>query len=80
MSVVSSSRVSSVSSLLKGIGGKSQIVKPASRVHFKLPKDVKRILCNFEEGKNHKEYEELIRLLREAAIKVSKKHEKLSYT
>lgn len=70
MSVVSS-RVSSVSSILKSIGGKSQVAIQSSRAtYFKPPKDIKTILYNFETGKGHKEYKELICVLRDAVIKV----------
>lgn len=69
MSVVSS-RVSSVSSILKAGGVRAQFVKQPSKVYFKLPKDVKNILCNFTKGNEIKEYEKLIHSLKESAIKV----------
>lgn len=69
MSVVSS-RVSSVSSILKSSDIREQLIKQSSRVYFKLPKDIKSILCNFETHNDIKEYKKLIQLLREDAIKV----------
>lgn len=68
MSVVSS-RVNSVSSILKGPGVREQYIKQ-SKIFFKLPNDIKGILCNFETGNDVKEYEKLIQILREGAIKV----------
>lgn len=70
MSVVSS-RVSSVSSIIKATGIRSQLNKQSSRIHyFKLPKDIKSILCNFKAGNGIKEYEKLIHALKEDAIQV----------
>ena len=68
MSVVSS-KVSSVSSILKAPGVRSQFIKQANRVHFKLPKDLKSIIYNFEAGNGTKDYEDLICILRESNIK-----------
>ena len=78
MSVVSS-RVSSVSSIIKATGIRSQLNKQSSRIHyFKLPKDIKSILCNFKAGNGIKEYEKLIHALKEDAIQDSDLAEFLS--
>lgn len=69
MSVVSS-RVHSVSSILKSSGVREQLIKQSNRVHFKLPKDIKSILCNFEVGNKNQGYEEVIQLLQTAIIRV----------
>lgn len=69
MSVVSS-RVSSVSSILKNPGVRSQLIKQSNRVYFKLPKDLKSIIYNFESGNGTKDYEDLICILRDSNIKV----------
>ena len=70
MSVVSS-RVSSVSSIIKATGLRSQLIKQSSRAYFKLPKDIKNILYNYKAGKGTKEYEKLLHSLRnQDAIKV----------
>lgn len=69
MSVVSST-VSSVSSILKINGVRAQFIKQPSKVYFKLPENVKNILCNFTNGDGIKEYEKLIHSLKEGAIKV----------
>lgn len=69
MSVVSS-RVSSVSSILKASGVRAQFIKQPSKVYFKLPKDIKNILLNFAKSDGIKEYEKLIHSLKEGAIKV----------
>lgn len=69
MSVISS-RVSSVSSILKSSGIRSQLIKQSNRVYFKLAKDLKGIIYNFEAGKGTKDYEDLIHLLRNSNIKV----------
>ncbi|XP_043604914.1 RNA polymerase I-specific transcription initiation factor RRN3 [Bombus pyrosoma] len=68
MSVVSS-RVSSVSSILKTPGVRSQLIRQSNRVHFKLPKDLKSIIYNFEAGNGTKDYEDLICILRDSNIK-----------
>ncbi|XP_060818468.1 RNA polymerase I-specific transcription initiation factor RRN3 [Bombus pascuorum] len=68
MSVVSS-RVSSVSSILKTPGVRSQLIRQSNRVHFKLPKDLKSIIYNFEAGNGTKDYEDLICILRDSTIK-----------
>ncbi|XP_071581207.1 RNA polymerase I-specific transcription initiation factor RRN3 isoform X1 [Temnothorax nylanderi] len=70
MSVVSS-RVSSVSSILKASGVRAQFIKQPGKVYFKLPKDVKNIICNSANSDGIKEYEKLIHLLKEGAIKDS---------
>lgn len=69
MSVVSS-RASSVSSILKAPGVRSQLIRQSSRVYFKLPKNLKSIIYNFETGNRTKEYEDLICILRDSNIKV----------
>lgn len=71
MSVVSS-RVSSVSSILKSPGVRSQLIRQSNRVHFKLPKDLRSIIYNFEAGTGTKDYEDLICILRDSNIKVFK--------
>ncbi|OAD62109.1 RNA polymerase I-specific transcription initiation factor RRN3, partial [Eufriesea mexicana] len=68
MSVISS-RVSSVSSILKTPGIRSQLIRQSNRVYFKLPKDLKGIIYNFEAGNGTKDYEDLICLLRDSNIK-----------
>ncbi|XP_078033044.1 RNA polymerase I-specific transcription initiation factor RRN3 homolog Tif-IA isoform X1 [Augochlora pura] len=70
MSVVSS-RVSSVSSILKAPGVRSQLIGQTNRVYFKLPKNLKNIIYNFENGNGTKDYEELICILRDSNIKDS---------
>lgn len=69
MSVVSS-RTSSVASILKGPGVRAKLVGQQNRVNFKLPKNLKAILLNFENGCDRKVYEDLICTLRDAKIKV----------
>ncbi|KAG6804219.1 RNA polymerase I-specific transcription initiation factor RRN3 [Apis mellifera caucasica] len=68
MSVVSS-RVSSVSSILKTPGIRSQLIRQSNRVYFKLPKNLKSIIYNFEIGNGTKDYEDLICTLRDSNIK-----------
>ncbi|KOC62808.1 RNA polymerase I-specific transcription initiation factor RRN3 [Habropoda laboriosa] len=68
MSVVSS-RVSGVSSILKSPGVRSQLIRQSNRVYFKLPKDLKNIIYNFESGNGTKEYEDLICILQDSSIK-----------
>ncbi|XP_011155853.1 RNA polymerase I-specific transcription initiation factor RRN3 [Solenopsis invicta] len=70
MSVVSS-RVSSVSSILKDSGVRAQFFKQPNKVYFKLPQDVRNILCNFTKGDGIKEYQKLILSLKEGAVKDS---------
>lgn len=78
MSVVSS-RVSSVSSIIKATGIRSQLNKQSNRIHYlKLPKDIKSILYNFKTGNGIKEYEKLIYILKEDAVKDSDLAEFLS--
>ncbi|XP_029663030.1 RNA polymerase I-specific transcription initiation factor RRN3 isoform X3 [Formica exsecta] len=78
MSVVSS-RVSSVSSIIKATGIRTQLNKQCSRIqHLKLPKDIKSILYNFKTGNGIKEYEKLLHSLKEDAIKDSDLAEFLS--
>lgn len=60
-----------MSSILKGSGVRAQFIKQPSKVHFKLPKDVKNILCNFANSDGIKEYEKLIYSLKEGVIKVT---------
>lgn len=73
MSVVSS-RVSSVSSIIKATGIRTQLNKQCNRIQYlKLPKDIKSILCNFKTGNGIKEYEKLLHSLKEDAIKVKNK-------
>lgn len=69
MSVVSS-RLSSVSSILKSPGIRAKVVNQANRVRFKLPKNFKEILINFESGLDRKHYENLICTIRDSDIKV----------
>ncbi|XP_031839526.1 RNA polymerase I-specific transcription initiation factor RRN3 homolog Tif-IA [Nomia melanderi] len=70
MSVVSS-RVSSVSSILKAPGVRSQLIRQSNRVYFKLPTNLKNIIYNFESGNGTKDYEDLICVLRDSNIKDS---------
>ncbi|XP_070168180.1 RNA polymerase I-specific transcription initiation factor RRN3 isoform X2 [Polyergus mexicanus] len=78
MSVVSS-RVSSVSSIIKATGIRTQLNKQCNRIQYlKLPKDIKSILCNFKTGNGIKEYEKLLYSLKEDAIKDSDLAEFLS--
>ncbi|KAL0124157.1 hypothetical protein PUN28_006173 [Cardiocondyla obscurior] len=79
MSVVSS-RVSSVSSILKAGGVRAQFVKQPNKVYFKLPKDIKNILYNLAKGDGIKEYEKLIHSLKEGAVKDSDLTEFLTET
>lgn len=69
MSVISS-RVSSVSSILRSSGGKAQFLNRKSRVTFKLPNNIKDIIFNFEGVRGNKEYNDLICLLKECQIEV----------
>ncbi|XP_012255326.1 RNA polymerase I-specific transcription initiation factor RRN3 isoform X2 [Athalia rosae] len=66
---VASSRLSSVSSLLKSPGMRAKVVNQASKVRFKLPKNLKDILTNFGSGFDHKQYENLIVTIRDADMK-----------
>lgn len=70
MSVVSS-RVSSVSSILKSPGIRSQLNRQSNRVYFKLPKDIKNIIFNFETHNEIKDYEDLLCFLKDSNIKDS---------
>jgi len=81
MSVVSS-RVSSVSSILKASGVRTQFVNQPNKVYFKLPKNVKDILCNFTSGNGIKEYEKLIHLLKTGTLKVKtgKRHKEICHS
>ncbi|XP_011858498.1 PREDICTED: RNA polymerase I-specific transcription initiation factor RRN3 [Vollenhovia emeryi] len=79
MSVVSS-RVSSVSSILKTSGVRTKFVKQPGKVYFKLPRDIKNILCNFANSDGIKEYEKLIHSLKECAVKDSDLTEFLTET
>lgn len=64
-----SSRVNSVSSILQGPGVREKFIKQSNRVFFKLPNDIKSVLCNFETSNDVKEYETLKQLLREGAVR-----------
>ncbi|KAK2576891.1 hypothetical protein KPH14_005516 [Odynerus spinipes] len=70
MSVVSS-RVSSVSSILKSPGIRSQLAKQSNRVYFKLPKNIKTILFNYEAHNGIKDYDDLICMLKNPNVKDS---------
>ncbi|XP_012137298.2 RNA polymerase I-specific transcription initiation factor RRN3 homolog Tif-IA isoform X1 [Megachile rotundata] len=70
MSVVSS-RVSSVSSILKSSGVRSQLIRRSNKVYFKLPKDFRTIIYNYESGNGTKDYDDLICVLRDSCIKDS---------
>lgn len=59
-----------MSSILKASDVRAQYIKQPSKV-FKLPKDVKDILCNFTNGDGIKEYKKLIHSLEEDIIKVT---------
>lgn len=79
MSVVSS-RLSSVSSILKSPGLRAKVVHLANRVRFKLPKNFKEILINFESGLDRKQYENLICTIRDSEIRDSELTELLQET
>ncbi|XP_050453015.1 RNA polymerase I-specific transcription initiation factor RRN3-like isoform X1 [Cataglyphis hispanica] len=67
---VASSRISSVSSIIKATGIRTQLNKQYNRIQYlKLPKDIKSILYNFNTDNGLKEYEKLIHSLKEDAIK-----------
>ncbi|XP_046628469.1 RNA polymerase I-specific transcription initiation factor RRN3 [Neodiprion virginianus] len=68
---VTSSRLSSVSSILKGPGIRAKIINQANRVQFKLPKNLKDILLSFESGTSHKQYENLVCTIRDSEIRES---------
>ncbi|KAI4504023.1 hypothetical protein M0802_000494 [Mischocyttarus mexicanus] len=68
MSIVSS-RISSLNSILKSPGVRSQLLRQSNKVYFKLPKNVKNILINFESRTNIKDYEDLVCILRSSSIK-----------
>ena len=70
MSSIVSSRVSSVSSILKGSGVRAAIVGSRKRICFKLPKNIKTVLLNFENGCNRQEYQDMICILRDSNPKV----------
>ncbi|XP_066589763.1 RNA polymerase I-specific transcription initiation factor RRN3 isoform X1 [Prorops nasuta] len=70
MSVVSS-KISSVSSILKTPGVRSKLSRPANKVYFKLPQDLRTIILNFESGESNKEYNNLLSILQTYTIKDS---------
>lgn len=70
MSVVSS-RVTSVSSILKGSGVRSALVGPQKKICFKLPRDLKTVLLNYENGCDRQAYQDMICILRDSNVKVS---------
>lgn len=69
MSVISS-RSGSIASILKGPGVRAKLVGQQRSVNFKLPKNLKSILLDYENGCNRKVYEDLVCILRDANIKV----------
>jgi hypothetical protein len=69
MSVVSS-RVSSVSSILKGSGVRSTLVSSQKRICFKLPTDLKTVLINYQNGCDRQAYQDMICILRDSNVKV----------
>lgn len=58
-----------MSSILKAPGVRSQLIRQSNRVYFKLPKNLKEIIYNFEAGNGKKDYEDLICILRDSNIK-----------
>ncbi|XP_015190630.1 PREDICTED: RNA polymerase I-specific transcription initiation factor RRN3 [Polistes dominula] len=68
MSIVSS-RISSLNSILKSPGARSQLLRQSNKVYFKLPKNVKDILINFENRSNIRDYEDLVCILRSSSVK-----------
>ncbi|XP_058804012.1 RNA polymerase I-specific transcription initiation factor RRN3 [Phymastichus coffea] len=68
MSVVSS-RVTSVSSILKGSGVRTALVGPQKKICFKLPRDLKTVLLNYENGRDRQAYQDMICILRDSNVK-----------
>ncbi|KAJ8680286.1 hypothetical protein QAD02_016073 [Eretmocerus hayati] len=68
MSVVSS-RVSSVSSILKGSGVRSSLVGTQKRICFKLPQNVETTLLEYEDGRDRQAYQDMICILRDSNVK-----------
>ena len=69
MSIVSS-RATSVASILKGAGVRAKLIGQKNRVNFRLPKNLREILLNYEKGCDRKVYEDFICILRDSTIKV----------
>ncbi|XP_001602153.1 RNA polymerase I-specific transcription initiation factor RRN3 [Nasonia vitripennis] len=68
MSIVSS-RVSSVSSILKGSGVRSALVNSQKRICFKLPRNLKTVLLNYENGCDRQAYQDMVCILRDSNVK-----------
>ncbi|KAK0080743.1 hypothetical protein PV325_013443 [Microctonus aethiopoides] len=68
MSVISS-RTTSIASILKCPGTRAKLVGTQNRVNFKLPKNLKNLLTNYETGSERKVYDDLICILKNANIK-----------
>lgn len=73
MSIVSS-RVSSVSSILKGSGVRSALVNSQKRICFKLPRNLKTVLLNYENGCDRQAYQDMVCILRDSNVKVCLKY------
>ena len=69
MSSVVSSRISSISSILKSPGVRSSLV--GKKICFQLPKDIKTVLSNYENGQNIQTYDNVICILRDSNVNVS---------
>ncbi|XP_044015164.1 RNA polymerase I-specific transcription initiation factor RRN3-like [Aphidius gifuensis] len=70
MSVVSSrSTTTSVSSILKNSELRVKLIAQRNRVKFKLPKNLKNILINYEDGSDKRSYKDFIYTLTESVIK-----------
>ncbi|XP_014208369.1 RNA polymerase I-specific transcription initiation factor RRN3 [Copidosoma floridanum] len=68
MSVVSTP-YSSVSSILKSSGARTSLIRAQKKISFKLPKNLKVILTNYENGCNRQEYQDTICIIRDTNIK-----------
>ncbi|XP_014223564.1 RNA polymerase I-specific transcription initiation factor RRN3 [Trichogramma pretiosum] len=69
MSVVSS-RISSVSSILKGSGVRaSTLLASQKKICFKLPDDITSVITNYENGSDHQTYGDMICILRDSNVK-----------
>ena len=70
MSIASSAtRVSRLSSILKGSSVRSSFGQP-KKICFKLPEDIKSVLTNYENGSDRQEYHDMICILRDTNVKV----------
>lgn len=71
MSVVSSRSTSSISSILKKTGFRDKLIARQNRVTFQIPKNLKKIIIDYETECDKRVYADFICILRDAVIKVS---------